>query len=189
MNMKKEIITKITCAIITIGLILSLPLSVRAEENATFSEEEAISGNVMTLTTPGTAYREANESSEIVAEFAAGDSVFVVSKDGDWIQIFYRGENLYLKTNEGSASEQVVQPDDSVELAKALEEEFSTQEAELDNYTDAMMRQESAKKNAMIWKIVIAVLVVLIIVVSVIIGVKSSKSSSEEKSKEKPEDK
>ncbi len=187
--MDKKIITTITCAIIVVSLIISLPLSVRAEENTTFSEEQAVTGNIMILTAPGAAYREASESSEKVAEFAEGDSVFVVSEDGDWIQIFYRGENLYLKTSEGAASEHVVQDDDSIELSKALEEEFKEQEKVYDIYADSLQRQEEMKKSAMIWRIVIVVLVVLIIAISIVIGVKNSKSSSEEKSKEMPEDK
>lgn len=85
-------------------------------------------------------------------------------------------EELLEEIKETKGSEEVTEDD----LGEALDKEFKEYERQDAAVSEAFEREQQAKRNALIWKIVIGVLVVAIIALSVVIAVKNKKADEEE---------
>ncbi len=174
----KKLMSRIVKSVALAGLVAVLGFGAAvtsfAEESVDFNAEtSAISGQALTLSNAADAYVSPDTSSEKKASFAAGDYVFVVSENGGWYEIFYKGETLYIPSEaipqDALASAQA----QAQETAEAAAQELEQQEKQAAASSEAFVRQQRAERNALIWKVVIGILVVAIIVVSIIIAVKS----------------
>lgn len=190
--MKKEIKTiikklsltaAILACVISMAVVPVIPAMAEEESAVTGS---VVSGQVTPLTEPATAYSQPDTSSEAVATFNAGDSVFLVSEEGDWYTIFYKGENLYIpKSNITSETLQAAEQQ-AQELGAQIDEELGLQEMQDESFVNAYYKMSKSRRNARIWIGVIVVLVAAVIAVSAI-RVFKNKNKSEEKNEEKSE--
>lgn len=96
-------------------------------------------------------------------------------------------EDNALENSEASATKDVPLDDGLTgeALQKALEKEFEQAAIEDVTVVESFVRQEEAKKKALIWKIVIGALVVGLLVVSVIIGLKNKNADENQENEKK----
>ena len=156
-----------------------------SSEDASFETSAVeVSGLIITLDGSARAYKEPDTSSEVVIEFKEGESIYKTGESGDFYTIFYKGETLYIMVDEVS-QESIASSEASADAqAEAVASEMKNQEKE---DTLAFEREEKRierDRNALIWKIVIAVLVVSIITVSIIIAVRNNRKAIEDSDKE-----
>lgn len=140
----------------------------------------------------GVTYKRGSASSGAGAESESGDA------DGSQV------ETSSEEANEDSSSEDKMEdnalenseaatekvPLDDGELTgealkEALEKEFEQAAIEDVTVVESFVRQEEAKKKALIWKIVIGALVVGLLVVSVIIGLKNKNADENQENEKK----
>ena len=191
--MKRKCTEKLVCAIGMLALFTIIfnhvPMIVSAE-NA-----QNLSGEVVTLQSATDALDAPSEDANVVHSFTVGESAFVTGEENGFKTVFWKGQILYIKEgftlkNAGvadaaqSEEKETAPMDDGVvigEVLKAdLDKEFEQAAMEDVAVVESYIRQEEAKKRALIWRIVIGALVFGILVVSVIIGIKNSKSESVE---------
>jgi hypothetical protein len=166
----------ITCMIITVMPVLA------AEPTSEVSftmDAQSVSGQVITLSEDAKAYTSADESTDVAESFSKGDTVYVVEEANGWYQIFYKGENLYIPVSSITSENVQESQKQAEELAKDVDEELKAAEKNDVAEIEAFWRQRRSQRNALIWKIVIAILVVAILVVSVVTGVKNSKAEAD----------
>ena len=173
-------------AVLAISIFTMIPVVSHASEGVSFSEKsETFSGEAVTLEAATDAFETPSEDGNVAYTFSAGDSVFVTGEEGEFKTIFYQGKTLYIKEGfsggkqtlgDDTGSQSVISVE-SDEYDKALRQEFEEAEKENAAFIEAYVRLQSAKKRALIWKIVIGVLVVALLAISVIIGLKNKKAS------------
>ncbi|WP_185752394.1 hypothetical protein [Butyrivibrio sp. AE2032] len=155
-----------------------------AEEAVDFSTEtNVVSGQIIGLAGDADAYVSPDASSEKKASFAAGDSVYMISENDGWYEIFYKGETLYIPSDAISQDAFASAQAQAQEAAEAAAEELEQQEKQDAATAEAFVRQQRAERNALIWKIVIGILVVAIIAVSIVIAVKGKDDQKTEEAK------
>ena len=178
--MKKSLLKIIILAVCLI--FISEPVKSLASDSETASHDaQSFAGYVMTLSEDATAYTSADETSEAVQNFSAGDSVFVVGEQEGWYQIYYKGETLYI-TDSSITQENVEEAQkEAEELSQGLKEEQEALDKRAAAEIEAFERENRSQRNAKIWKIVIGVLVMAIIAVSIVIGIKNKKMDEEDK--------
>ena len=170
-GMKKSIIVLTTVVLLLCGSVLG-GITVFAEGSTTYSEDAvSIPGGLLILGKDADAYDVPAEGANVVHHFAAGETVFLTGEEGDYKTIFYKGETLYIRSEDTVSA-----TDGDAALQDELQEEMKlTAQADI-TYVDSFLRIQKSERNALIWKIVIAVLVVAIIAVSVVIGIRNSKN-------------
>ncbi len=174
------------CAAFILGSVSITSFAEESTEGELTSTVNAsnVSGQITALDVDASAYREKDASSEVAMSFSAGDSVYIISEDDQWYEIFYKGENLYIPKEHVSEAAVAEAREEAEQLAKEVREEMAIQEKQDAAFSEAYVKYEKSQKNALIWKIVIAVLVVAILATSVIIAInnnKKSKGKNEEK--------
>lgn len=179
--MKKEIIKLF--AIVFCLLFFILPVRAFASDSdVSFSEEsQSFTGQVMTLSEDANAYAGPDDTSAVVHSFVAGETVFVTDDSNGWFQIFYQGETLYIPNTSIGQQEAIEAQEQAEELTKDIESEMEAIDKSATLEMEALERQARSQRNALIWKIVIAVLVVAIIAVSVVIAFKNKKEDENKK--------
>ena len=110
---------------------------------ATFSDDgpaivrsaSSVIGYVYDVTSATNAYASKDTSSQVKLSLKKGDTVFVIGSDGDWYQIFYRGEKLYVKKSAISEESVKAAETKAAEQEQAINEELEQQTKELDKGT------------------------------------------------------
>lgn len=180
--MKKSIMTKIVATILCGVLALGNPsvTAMAAEDTSSSGTAETISGQVMMIDSDAAAYSSPDESGNVVHEFKAGETMFVLGENNGWYEIFYQGQKMYVSTVAISNDAQATNAQSFEEHVEELDKEFDEAAKADKTYIESWVRQRIRARNSMIWKISIAVLVVLILGVSVFIGVSNSKKAKAE---------
>ena len=179
-NKRKVVLAAIIVALS--AMTYSFDVSATADDGgpAIVKEQSSFVGVVKELTFDADAYASKDTSSEVKMSFYKGDSVMVIGESDGWYEIFYGGETLYLQDlGEGLEDPAVAESDTQEEEVAALDDEFEAYKQQDAVVSEAFVRQQRAEKNALIWKIVIAVLVVAIIAVSIVIALKNKKTDDD----------
>ena len=183
----KKVVTTLVPVIICLMFAMAPILAMASDSDISFSAEgQSFTGQVMTLSEDTNAYAEPNETSDVIHKFSAGESVFVTDDSNGWFQIFYQGDTLFIPNSSISHESEVEAREQAEELAEDIEGELENIDKRATLEMEALERQARSQRNALIWKIVIAVLIVAIIAVSVVIGLKNKKGD-EKKEEEKKE--
>ena len=178
----KRILMTIAACIFCFAITGKPFFSMAAESTAEVSytmDAQSVSGQVITLSEDATAYTAADESSDAAASFKKGDTVYVVGESDGWYQIFYKGEDLYIPISSIDSETALESQKQAQELAKEADEELKAAEKRDVAEIEAYWRQRKSEQNAMLWKIIIAILVVAIIAVSVVTGINNAKADKE----------
>ena len=123
------------------------------------------------LENPVTAYEQKDTSSNVIAEFSEGDSIFVTGADENWTEIFYKGETGYIPTDQIGNENIAAAEKSAEELGQEVEDEINKNDLDTSIAIDNYMRKQKQELNSLIWKIAIGVLVAAVIAVSIIIGI------------------
>lgn len=129
---------------------------------------------IMTLDKDVKAYAEPDDTSEVLREIVAGTPIAVVGEEDGYTVITYQDHDEYIKNEDISDEAKASSEASAEEKAELLDEEFDQLSKEDEAYIESLEKQRIKSRNAIIWKIVIAVLIVLLFTVSIIAGVKNS---------------
>ncbi len=179
--MKKNIFKNIYL-IIVLGMLLFVAGPTISAYASDYTEQSnTVSGEVVTLNSSVQARKEPSDDADVLFEFSAGESIYVVGEDNGWCEIFYKGETAYVKKDQ-IGEESIASSEASGDILKEeLEDEF-TQKQQFDiTYVDSFHKQQVRDRNAMIWKIIIIVLVVAIIAISVVMTIRMKNKNNEAK--------
>lgn len=168
----KRVLLKIAVCVMFLAF-LGKPLLTLASDQGT------LSGQIMTLSDNTNAYATTDESAEVVHSFNKGETVYVVGESDGWYQIFYKGEDLFIPSSSITSEAALEAQKQSEELAEEVNEELKAAEKKDVAEIEAYWRQRKSERNAMLWKIIIAILVVAIIAVSVVTGIQNAKADKE----------
>ncbi len=136
------------------------------------------SGEFLNMAQSAKAYATKNESSKVVASLKEGDMVCVTDKDGQWIQILYQGEFLYIP-----GGDEMLKPLTNEAVADEFERTAQTDKAWVESY----LAQEKAQRNARIWRV--AIIVIIVVVLGVIVFNSIHRANKEAEAKETEETK
>ncbi len=173
-NMRTKLIRD--CVIILVFLGLSVIVT-SIQTNIFISHAEQSTARriqILTLDRDVKAYAEPDDSSEVLREIAAGTAVAVVGEEDGYTVITYQDHDEYIKNEDITSEAKASSEASAKEIAELLDEEFDQLSKEDEAYIESLEKQRIKSRNAIIWKIVIAVLVVLLFTVSIIAGVKNS---------------
>ena len=146
-----------------------------SEELAGPVDGAVISGQVVTVSSAASAYRDKDSSGEAAVTFNAGDSIYLTGEDGDWLTIFYKGEHLYIPKSEVNLADIEASQQQADELAAEVQEEIEAQSKEDEAYVNAYYKMNKSQRNARIWFGIIVFLVAAIVAVSVYIAIRNNK--------------
>lgn len=135
----------------------------------------AAGGNFMTTTSDVSAYESMDTSSDKV-EISSGEMILVMESEDGWTHIMYQGSDLYVQNSDAKAIGGLA----NEPAAQELEKQAKTDKAWIESY----VAQLAAKKNAMIWRIVIASVIVILVVLIVITSIRKNISDKKENAKE-----
>ncbi|MCR4754190.1 MAG: hypothetical protein K5868_01545 [Lachnospiraceae bacterium] len=193
--MRKNFKVSVVALIILITVIFVLWQDVTFDRTASgLNASEALtsvsptSGTVTKLEKDAKAFAQENDSSEVIAEFSKGDSVFVVNVSDDWTEIYYKGENAYIPSEQISGENIASAEKSAQDIGRAIDEELEKNDRQTGIEIDNYLRKQRQKVNSLIWKVAIGAILAAIIAVSVLIGImnkdnvkKNAKESDPEK--------
>ena len=136
---------------------------------------ESVGGSFKTTTEDVSAYESMDTSSDKV-EISSGEMILVMESEDGWTHIMYQGSDLYVQNSDAKAIGGLA----NEPAAQELEKQAKTDKAWIESY----VAQLAAKKNAMIWRIVIASVIVILVVLIVITSIRKNISDKKENAKE-----
>ena len=104
-----------------------------------------------TLISPATGYESMSQESKVLEDLKTGETVIVQSQEGDWFEVLYRGETLYLH---GTADELF-----ETRIDEAVVSELDRRAGENESWVQSYVTQKRALRSANIWRVIIVVLI------------------------------
>lgn len=176
--MRKNFKVSVVALIILITVIFVLWQDVTIDRTASgLKASEALtsasptSGTVTKLEKGAKAFAQKDDSSDVIAEFSKGDSVFVVNVSDDWTEIYYKGETAYIPSEQISGENIAGAEKSAQDIGRAIGEELEKNDRQTGIEIDNYLRKQRQKVNSLIWKVAIGVILAAIIAVSVLIGI------------------
>ena len=145
------------------------------------------SGTVTKLEKNAKAFAQKDDSSDVIAEFSKGDSVFVVNVSDDWTEIYYKGETAYIPSKQISGENIAGAEKSAQDIGRAIDEELEKNNRQTGIEIDNYLRKQRQKVNSLIWKVAIGVILAAIIAVSILIGIMNKDNAKKNVKESDPE--
>lgn len=104
-----------------------------------------------TLVSPATGYESMSEKAKVLENLKAGETVIVQSQDGEWFEVLYQGNTLYLH---GTADELF-----ETRIDENVVNELNTRIDDNESWVQSYVTQMKALRSANIWRVFIAGLI------------------------------
>ena len=145
------------------------------------------SGTVTKLEKDAKAFAQKDDSSDVIAEFSKGDSVFVVNVSDDWTEIYYKGETAYIPSEQISGENIAGAEKSAQDIGRAIDKELEKNDRQTGIEIDNYLRKQRQKVNSLIWKVAIGVILAAIIAVSILIGIMNKDNAKKNVKESDPE--
>lgn len=174
-NLSITMVTMIAAVVFTVCASFTYAvISYAQEEN---SENITFTGELATLNEDADAREAADISSNVITSFKTGDPVYITERLDGWIQIYYKGENLYIKDDNGN----VASVNDTSDVSAEMEKQAQTDKAWIESYES----QLKAERNARIWRVIIGVIIVGLVAYIVYKTIQQNKTGEKTEKKKK----
>jgi cell division protein FtsL len=146
---------------IVLGLFLSFPVGA----------SDSVTMELKTILQPVTAYDSMSEDGKAVGKIDQGEPVIILSQEGDWFEIMYMGESVYVRGSEAELFGTRIDEN----AAEELEERAETSRTWVESY----QAQKNAMTSARIWRVMIVVFIIAVIGVVIISSILKAKKDKE----------